>query len=423
MAFHLDRTPINENAFLFRRQGSRYWYVQTTFPGVRNPRASSTGREDLGEARSIAMERYKAALRMVLDDRPLTAPTFREATEDFIAWLRSRPQAATSSERYVKDYKGYMCEYFGSRKINTLTPQDARDYAKWRQTNFRKSRPKNQTINREINTLRHLMAYCVERKWLPEGQRPALPTLPTSRDRQTSRHQPVDEPRSSWFSPAEYIVLRRLHWQHVNETHDPFERSERLYQHYLIQLQYYLGCRTEEIFNLSHNDYKDHRYPDGDFLITSVYIKLEGSGKVREIVAPAIVRPLLHRLRDLTHQPKSGKVAPVNPQNYFYNFMRRSGLYLDEYGIGRSRTSLRHTRATIELYYRRDKVSPLALAVFMGHTVAEQERTYSKIFRILQSEALHMRSRRTGRLNLATQWLREARAIQQRLSLPAEKEQ
>lgn len=418
MTFHRDRTPVNEypeHAFLFKRDGSKYWYLQFSFKGIRNPRAASTHHDDLGKAMAFATEQTEEALKLVLEGRALIAPTFNEVAPMFTAWLRKRRTAATANERYVRDFEGYMIEYFGDRKINSIKSVDSHDYAEWRQTNFRKSKPKSQTINREINTLRHLMTFCVERKWLPEEKRPTFTSLPTVRNRKGHDNAKVDKPETGWFTPAEYIVLRRLSWRNVVEARNEFDRVQRLYRHYLMELQYQLGCRTEEITNLRHNDYEDWSFPDGPFMITSVLITLRGSGKERTIVAPPIVRRLLAKLKTLMHQPSTGKVAPVDSVNSFNRLLKQTGLYRDQEGNRRNRTSLRHTRATLELYYRRDRVSSPVLATYMGHTVLEQQRTYSKIYKILQSETLHSRGRRVGRINLAAQWLRQARDLMARL--------
>jgi site-specific recombinase XerD len=334
----------------------------------------------------------------------------------FTAWLRKRNTAATANERYVRDFEGYMIEYFGDRRVNSITSVDAHDYAEWRQTNFKKKKPKNQTINREINTLRHLMTFCVKQKWLPEGKQPTFPSLPTVRSRKGADNAKVDKPETGWFTPAEYIVLRRLSWRSVVEARNEFDRVQRLYRHYLMELQYQLGCRTEEITNLRHNDYMDWSFPDGPFMITSVLITLRGSDKERTIVAPPVVRSLLAKLKVLMHQANTGKVAPVDSVNSFNRLLKQTGLYRDHEDNRRNRTSLRHTRATLELYYRRDRVSSPVLATYMGHTVLEQQRTYSKIYKILQSETLHSRGRRVGKINLATQWLRQARELMARLN-------
>jgi hypothetical protein len=234
--------------------------------------------------------------------------------------------------------------------------------------------------------------------------------LPTSSDRNGDERDDVEEPETGWFTPAEYIALRRLSWRDVNNPqNNHFERTQKLYRHYLVLLHFHPGARTEEIYNLKHNDYWDKTFDDGDFRIQTVQMKLRGSGKKRKILAPPVVRSLQHKLRALINQPLTGEVASLPSVDAFIRLPQKTGLYRDQEGNRRHRGNLRHTRATLDLYYRR--VSSPILAAWKGHAVTEQQRTYSKIYKLLEHETLHSRAKRIGKRNRARQWLLEAREI------------
>jgi integrase len=160
----------------------------------------------------------------------------------------------------------------------------------------------------------------------------------------------------------------------------------------LVRLQFYTGCRTAELHNLTHDDYWPHTIRIRGFGdVHTVRVRLGGKGKGRTIVATPVVKSVLAKLKAITGAGPVAVKSQFQLGEQFREILIREGLHLDEWNNRRVRGSLRSTRATWELYYRGQ--DDAVVAAHLGHTVEQMHKSYYKIKRIIEQEGMHRRDR------------------------------
>jgi integrase len=147
---------------------------------------------------------------------------------------------------------------------------------------------------------------------------------------------------------------------------------------------FYSGCRVVEVKNLKFEHVYHWRLKNNNM---TVRVRLQGKQKVRVVPMPPVVRAIIDRMEKM-YGRREGFIFPNMSKlaERFRDILIVEGMYVDEEGNHRELGSFRHTRATFELL--RERVSREVLAKWMGHTVREQEHTYSKILDAIKHEQM-----------------------------------
>lgn len=144
---------------LIRQKGSENWYIKTRINGKLIYKSTKT--TDIPTAELI-LAKVKVAL-LSLDTRvkeiighSIPFPSLMKRYLDEV----SMAKRSSESDRFRTPH---LIEFFGDRKIDTITPQDVYKYQDWRksQTSSSGKSIMGPTINREVSLLRHAMRKAV----------------------------------------------------------------------------------------------------------------------------------------------------------------------------------------------------------------------------------------------------------------------
>lgn len=351
--------PISPHATLLRRPDSPSWYVQLRFDAtVLRPRSTRTvhWRQALADARRQEGE----AQAKVNRDEPLTEPIMRELFDDFLAWHRERNPDRESWRRHEGISKNHILPMFGHRRLSSLTERDSERLKAQRLADGAKI----STIRTDLSTWRSWGRFAIA-----QGYR---------KDRITAPIEEVnpEETNNSWFDRYSYPAMRRA------LRHQPPDLF------HLVMFSHFTACRVVEARNFRF----EHLYVVRG---QPVRVLLNGKDKRRVVPVLPVVATIVDRMKIVTGR-STGLVWPdiKRLSEDYTKFLRAEGLYEDAFGKNRTLGSLRHTRITLELL--RGLVTPVRLAAWAGHSLREQETTYSKIFQDLQTEGLYRRKPKRG---------------------------
>ena len=127
---HLHRGLVS----LFKRPGSNQWQCRFKLPNG-EWHSISTGRADLEEAKQSAVAIYERTMAKISQELSLKSKSFKQlAAEDLLAMDISLKEG--SGKAIFKDYKfvlnKYLIPFFGSYKLNQITPELVKEFESWR---------------------------------------------------------------------------------------------------------------------------------------------------------------------------------------------------------------------------------------------------------------------------------------------------
>ncbi len=153
---------------LYRRDGSKFWWMKFTFDGelVQQSTKCSNKRD---AATIEAAFRHELALGRIGIEPKVKAPTFEKAVDDFLVWSKIQyAEQPTTYRRYY--FSGELLKkYFGNVKVDKIQKKDVESFIAWRsgQTS-RKTKEfiTRETINNELLTLKIILKRLVESRIL-----------------------------------------------------------------------------------------------------------------------------------------------------------------------------------------------------------------------------------------------------------------
>lgn len=179
---------------LYKRKGSRFWWMSYTVNGEQQFESTKTTSKDLAikiwkkREGEIAMGLFKvgwAGERM----------TFNELCEEF---LRSHVSTlSTSSQRNHHLFLKNLRASFGNRALAEISTQMVEEYRENRRQQPSKRNPrrtiKGATVNRELECLRCMFEFAVRRKYVPENPASGVRHFDERRERPVKRMLTVEE--------------------------------------------------------------------------------------------------------------------------------------------------------------------------------------------------------------------------------------
>ncbi len=179
---------------LYKRKGSRFWWMSYTVNGEQQFESTKTTSKDLAikiwkkREGEIAMGLFKvgwAGERM----------TFNELCEEF---LRSHVSTlSTSSQRNHHLFLKNLRAPFGNRALAEINTQMVEEYRENRRQQPSKRNPKRTvkgaTVNRELECLRCMFEFAVRRKYVPENPASGVRHYDERRERPVKRMLTVEE--------------------------------------------------------------------------------------------------------------------------------------------------------------------------------------------------------------------------------------
>ena len=342
---------------VYRR--GKYWHCSASIKG--HQYRSTTGEEDLPQAKQFAEDWFLALRGKSKAGLLLNEKTFRQAAEQFL----KEYEVITEGQRSKKWVEGYglrlrlhLLPFFGEMGLSQVTPGRVQEYRVHRIATSRTGKaPARSTIHDEIVTLRQVMKTAIRHEWLAH-----LPDFsPPYKTSGKIVHRP-------WFSPEEYRQLYEATRAHAktSQIHRRWN-AEQVHDYVLFLAN--TGLRPDEAKNLQHRDVTivDDEHSGERILEIEVRGK-RGVGYCKSM--PMAVRPY-ERLLSRPKYTKQGKarvrakmlpslepaelpkpmdhVFPGNHIKLFNGVLTRSGLKLDRDGNKRTAYSLRHTYICMRL--------------------------------------------------------------------------
>ena len=360
---------------LFLRQGRVPKYsVRLKVPGSTKYKVLSTKTVDRNEAVRRAMDLYDELYHKFRTTGAINSNTYEHVFE---LWKQSRLNSYSSSSKKDRsvEYAGtYSLDFFGTMRIDLITPKDFHKYWDWRRVNYKRKKPSNETLNRERNALSSFMSFALQHGYISTPLK--IPKLETK-----------GIVRRPTFTLAEWKKITTGMRQWVQEGKSSGHWRERFVLQQYVLLLSNSGIRIGEMRSVTWDDISSAEGEGGKLII----IKVNGKTGLREVVCNPGSEVYLQRLYDLRKKELSG-VEPslsepvfINPHTQqpvtsfkvgFNSMLSYCDVPIDKDGMNRTIYSLRHFYGTQRL---RGNINPYILAKNMGTSVEMIEKFYGHI--------------------------------------------
>ena len=296
---------------------------------------------------------------------------------------------------YRRHVQNYWIDYIGSKNLQLVTNKDFEEYEQWRMVNWIKSKPKRRTLQLEINAMKTVMGWCLDKKFYSGN--PISFSL---------KGRDIKNRRSS-FSIQQYrrIInfLRTREWVEVGRHKDRGSFDSKIVRHRLMLKEYFLfGCNI----GMRIGEMREMRWRDVSLEQTSTgkkYVRVRVSGKTktgkikrRTAIGRATAHIALQRLKkSRTDNLSEGDFVFCDPkgkqiEHFREGFTSLLGLaseYCPQNGTkidcrvdtdfaNYTPYCLRHTYITYQLRYR-NRPDIYAIAANCGTSVEMIENYYS----------------------------------------------
>ena len=119
---------------VYKRVNSSQWHCRFKLPSG-SWHSASTAQSDLESAKQAAVAVYEQTMAKISQELSIKFKSFKQlAAEDLIAMDIALKEG--SGKAIFKDYKfvlnKYLIPFFGSYKLNQITPELVRDFESWR---------------------------------------------------------------------------------------------------------------------------------------------------------------------------------------------------------------------------------------------------------------------------------------------------
>lgn len=179
---------------LYRRKGSRFWWISYMADGIRRFESTKTTSKDL--ATKIWKKREgEIALGLFKVGWPGERLTFAELCEEF---LRSyTPTLSASSQRNHQLFSKNLRTFFGTRRLTEINQRMVEEYRDYRRRQPSKRDPKRvvkgATVNRELECLQCMFEFAVNRKYIAESPAAGVKHFDERRERPAKRMLTAEE--------------------------------------------------------------------------------------------------------------------------------------------------------------------------------------------------------------------------------------
>jgi len=366
---------------LYKRPNSSQWQCRFKLPNDQWYSAS-TFQRDLELAKESGVAVYERAMAKISQELSLKSKSFKQlAEEDLVAMDIALKEG--SGKLIFKDYKfvlnKYLIPFFGSYKLNQITPELVRDFESWRLSQMGRD-PQASTKRTHATTYNRIIALAREQNLIADTYR--VPLL--------DPHGSPGQTRPAFSKEEIHQLLAYMpSWELVGRSSRTREMRQlcRCYVEFLL----YTGARPGTELNPMR-----WKHLQWHWIGNQRYLKIWLSGKTgpRYLIAKHQVIECLERLISWHKLPYTNLdqaisakkdrliftfphgVQPYNFNPQFENLLKECDLLKDVAGRNRSLYSLRHTYATFALA---EGVDIHTLARQMGTSTLMIERHYSKL--------------------------------------------
>jgi integrase len=179
---------------LYRRNGSRFWWMSYTIDGEQYFQSTKTPSKGLA-TKILKQRESEIVLGLFKVGWAGERMTFEQLCTEF-----ERSHFAGLAENTVQGHRTYLKQlktFFGDRKLDTITTEMIEKYRDQRRQQPTKLNPnrtlKGATVNRELECLKCILDLAVNRKYMPENPASAVKHFNELRERPVRRMLTVEE--------------------------------------------------------------------------------------------------------------------------------------------------------------------------------------------------------------------------------------
>lgn len=348
------------------------WYARIKVRGSTGYKVISTKTSDLRKAGHYADELAEELYYKVKEGGSVNSPSFKKVYND---WKKNA--LTTSSTRQGKSWQNtcerieaYALDYFANKRIDSFKSGDFIEYFGWREQNYKRTRPSQNTLKRERTCLLPIFNYAYQKNLIRE-----LPSIPTIK---------AEAKRRPTFTAKEWRQITRKMREWVKDGKKVGSWRERF-----VAQQYFLilantGLRVGEARGLTWADIRRVNTNNEKFVIAEVI----GKTGSREVIFQQQAETYIDRLLDLRKEElnetpsdaefvfcKKDGSSIQSFKKSFQSLIEFSGVNKKRNGMTRTIYSLRHFYATMRLS---NNVSPWLLAKNMGTSVEMLDKHYGQ---------------------------------------------
>lgn len=368
---------------LYKRAGLKKpnWYARLRIPGASGYKIVSTKTSRLSTAEGYANNLYDELYHHVKRGGSIRTRTFGQI---FKEWENARAQMRPAHQKQavcwtVERVRAKALEYFGGMKIDEISPADFENYWRWRQHNFSRVAPTNNTLGRERTAILSLFRFAEQMNHISK--------IPTSTAPKQNKERRPTFTKQEWTAIASKMDAWEKEGEGKSTARD--RHLAKCYFHILVMT----GLRVGELRNLCWGDLWEANTDTGK----RVGANVRGKTGAREVVFLKGAGSVFNELMSL-HMSDLGKLHPDdqkkwNPGRARIIFCHPDGTHVQTFkrsfhsllnfakvpikinGKARTIYSLRHYYATNRLY---EDVSPYLLAQQMGTSVEMLEKFYGQ---------------------------------------------
>ncbi len=179
---------------LYKRKGSRFWWMSYTVDGTRQFKSTKASSKNL--AFKIWRKRDgEIALGLFKVGWPGERLTFKELAEEFVC--SHTVMLSASTQRNQQLFLKNLQAYFGSRKLAEVSQRMIEEYRDHRRCQPSKRDPnrvvKGATVNRELACLHSIFQFALKRKYVPENPASGVRRFDERQERPAKRMLSVDD--------------------------------------------------------------------------------------------------------------------------------------------------------------------------------------------------------------------------------------
>ena len=313
------------------------WYYDIVIPKQKRIRFKSTQFTDFGNALMYAKSEHQKMLQRVTAGIPLNAFSFdkvcKEVLEHYYEKVSVKDFPVSEYNRLRNCINHYYVPYFSEildKDFHAINTIDIENFITWRKKRgvinsnakgesdqYIGRMPSNNTINKELNSLRKIYDYAIDRGLMLPAQKPKIKNLKYSIS--DNRREHFTEPE--WRKIYTYLSRKYAPWNDKTKGDSKFTFEvildnyiKLLHRHFWLILSQSSG-RVGEIRNIRWRDVKIREFSDSDGKTVKRQI-LNVSGKTgqRHIVCMPSALDTFERWREICDWYR----VTCNPDDYVF---------------------------------------------------------------------------------------------------------
>jgi integrase len=355
---------------LHKRDGSNAYQIYINLKGFK-PIRKSSGTANLDEAKNIATDLYDQSKYKIKQGVSIHNVEFSKMAERYLETLDTKTNR--TAIRKHKGAKGtidrYLNPFFKGKNLNEISIRHITNYKKWRNTNFLKWEPSDNTIRLELNVLRMIYKTAIKDGEISKTDMPDIEL------------GSVDTNRRPHFTSSEVPKLDSKLREFIDRSPDDRILTSRMDLRDYSLLMLGTGCRPEELMQVGTNKIESYKTKSGE---SCYLISIKGKTNkqnARQVLADPVCKKIIdervkrYKKLDISLK-KSLWPNHKDFSNIWGNFIKWSGMEYNSQNEKRVQYSLRHTYATERLQHTNDWG---AVALQMGTSIKMLEKHYSHV--------------------------------------------